>query len=163
MRSGTTPDEEREEPTLLETLLEGRAAPEEAGQGTRTDLNMSPHGDEVSGRATEPVEDDAPKLQRAVPRSPVDWDAKYRFYDDPAGQWRDCRISDISTAGVRLKLFDITAEEMEGRRVEVQLCGDVRHTETGMKKDVRAGIEFVDLAGDSAHFVDSLKRSDTQW
>ncbi|HLX78262.1 MAG TPA: hypothetical protein VKR27_05205 [Acidimicrobiales bacterium] len=105
-------------------------------------------------------------VQRAVPRQPVEWNAKYRFQDSPPEErWRDCRIADISTAGVRLRLFGIKPEEAEGRGIDllVQLSGGVRNTVPGMKKDVQVGVEFVELSGEAAKFVDSLKRSDFRW
>ncbi|HLX78792.1 MAG TPA: hypothetical protein VKR27_07895 [Acidimicrobiales bacterium] len=105
------------------------------------------------------------QLQRAIPRQPVDWTAKYRFHDDPKDEWRDCLISDISAAGFGLRLFDTSLEEVDGHKVElqVQLCGDVRNSAAGLDNDVRVGIELVDLAEDAASFVDSLKRSRTRW
>jgi hypothetical protein len=106
------------------------------------------------------------QVQRAVPRQPVEWSAKYRFQDSPPEErWRDCRIADVSTAGVRLRLFGIKPEEAEGREIDllVQLSGGVRNIEPGMKKDVQVGVEFVELSGEAARFVDSLKRSDFRW
>ena len=108
---------------------------------------------------------DPTRLQRAVPRQPVEWKAKYRFHDGPAEQWRECRVADISTAGSGLKLFGVTPEEVEGREIEVlvHLSGEVRNTVAGMKKEVRAGVEFLNLSGEAATFVDSLRRSHLRW
>lgn len=69
-----------------------------------------------------------PGVQRVVPRQPVEWNAKYRFRDDPKSKWRDCRFADISSAGGGLRLFGVTAEEAAGRPIDVlvQLSGEVR-------------------------------------
>jgi|SRR5579863_5975039 PAS domain-containing protein len=162
---GNTDDEEPEGPTILEMLLQGRAAPEEAAEEKVTDVIESLHADVDAREEPEPADEDELVWSRVAPPPPVVWDAVYRLHDDPGGQWRECRVSDISSTGARLKFFDITAEQMEGRRVEVQvqLFGDVRDTESGMKRDVRAAIEFVDPAADPAGSVDSLKHLDTRW
>ena len=161
MRSKET-REQPDGPSVLDILLDPRKAPEQSRRPAPMAGRDRGNG---SREAAEPVENDSPKLQRAVPRQPVDWEARYRFRNDPSGQWHDCRISDISTAGAGLKIFDVSPEQIERRTiyVQVQLCGKVRNVVTGMKKDVRVGIEFVDLAGDAANFVDSLKRSDARW
>ena len=124
---------------------------------------MKTPGQDAGGNAS--VEGDTTKLQRAIPRQPVDWNARYRFNDEPAGPWRICRVADISTAGVGLRLFGITPDEPEDRPIEVliQLRGEVRNTLPGTNNDVRAGVEFGSLSGDAASFVDSLKRSDIRW
>jgi|SRR5579862_8408449 len=105
------------------------------------------------------------KLRRAVPRQPVDWNAKYRFQYDPVGEWRDCLVTDISTAGCGLRVFGLTAEEVQTRRIDVlvQLRGDVRNTAEGTENDLRLGVEFIDLAGDAANYMASLKRTGTRW
>jgi len=110
-----------------------------------------------------------PGVQRVVPRQPVEWNAKYRFRDDPKSKWRDCRFADISSAGGGLRLFGVTAEEAEGRPIDVlvQLSGEVRSTvptkKKSMKNDVRVGVEFVDIAGDAAKFVEELRRRGVRW
>ena len=161
MRSRATP-EQTEGPSVLDILLDPGKVPEEK---RRVGPKASPDGGNGSVEASEPVEPDPSKLQRAVPRQPVDWEARYRFRNDPARQWHECRVSDISTAGAGLKIFDVEPQEIEGRKidVQVQLSGEVRNVVTGMKKDLRVGIEFFELGADSAKFIDSLKRSDTRW
>ena len=161
MRSRETP-ERPDGPSVLDILLDPRKTPRET---RRAAPSVRPNGGSGSREAMEPVNPDRTKLQRAVPRQPVDWEARYRFRNDPAGTWHECRISDISTAGAGLMIFDVESEELEGRNlvVQVQLSGEVRNVVTGMKKDVRVGIEFVDLEGDSAIYVDSLKRSKARW
>lgn len=138
-------------PSVLDILLDPSKTPPES---RRVAPPVRPNGASSSR-----------ELQRAVPRQPVDWEARYRFRNDPSGQWHECRVSDISTAGAGLMLFDAEAEDLEGRDlvVQVQLNGSVRNVVTGMKRDVRVGIEFGDLQGDSASYVDALKRSRDRW
>jgi hypothetical protein len=106
------------------------------------------------------------QLRRAIPRQPADWPGRYRFRDDPKGRWRDCSVSDISTAGGRLRLFDTTPDEAaSGGQIEVsvQLHGDIRHTAPGEKKDVSVGVEFVELTEDAESSVQALKSTGTRW
>jgi len=105
------------------------------------------------------------ELRRSVPRQPVDWNAKYRLHDGPAERWRACRVADISPAGSGLRLFGISADEAEGRAIDVlvELTGEVRNIVPSMKQDVRVGIEFVDLSGDAAQFVQSMRHSRVRW
>jgi len=108
---------------------------------------------------------EATQPRRSMPRQPVDWMGRYRLQGDPAGYWRACRIADISTAGAGLRLFGVKREEVEGRTIDlsVQLSGDVRNIVDGTDNDLRVGIEFADLMGDSVNYVESLKRSATRW
>jgi len=156
MRSKEAP-EQADGPSVLDILLDPQKVPEPSPRADPT------HGAEPG--STESAERRPTRFQRAVPRQPVDWVARFRFRNDPSGQWYECRVSDISTAGAGLKLFGIEPEKLEGRKidVQVQLSGEVRNIVTGMKKDVRIGVEFLDLGGDSAKFVDSLKRTNTRW
>src|SRR5579862_6238174 len=121
----------------------------------------------VSTPDAPPVQVEPPPdpMRRAIPRQPVDWVARYRLQDDATGYWRACRIADISTAGAGLRLFGVTREEVEGRTIDlsVPLGGEVRNTVEGADNDLRVGIEFVDLIGDSVNYVESLKRSDRRW
>lgn len=121
---------------------------------------MEPDGSDFT-----PIESNATELRRTVPRLPVDWTARYRLHGDPMGHWRPCRITDISSAGAGLRLFGVTPDVVEGRKIEVsvQLCGEVRHAGPGTDNDVRVGIAFVDLGDEVETFVDALKRSSRRW
>jgi len=112
-----------------------------------------------------PRDDGTTEYRRAVPRQPVNWNARYRFTDDPATSWRICRVADVSTAGAGLRLFGITPDEPQDRQIEVlvQLRGEVRNSVPGTNNDVRAGVEFEELTGDAASFVESLRTSTIRW
>jgi hypothetical protein len=106
------------------------------------------------------------QLRRAIPRQPADWPGKYRFRDDPERRWRDCAVSDISTAGGRLRLFHSTPDEAaSGGQIEVlvQLYGDIRNTVPGKNNDVSVGIEFVGLTDEAESAVQALKSTGTRW
>ncbi|HLX78265.1 MAG TPA: PilZ domain-containing protein [Acidimicrobiales bacterium] len=107
----------------------------------------------------------AAQLRRSVPRQPVAWTAKCRLRGDPDGEWRVCLISDISPAGAGLRLAGVTPGEVKSRGIEVmiQLGGEVRNANQELEDVVRIGIEFADISGDAADFLDSLKRSGTRW
>ncbi len=108
--------------------------------------------------------DAAGELRRTVPRQQASWNAMCRFRDDPEGEWRDCLMYDISSAGCGLRVFGLTPEEVHGRKLDVviHVSGDVRNATAGMKDDLRIGIEFIGFEGD-ANFFESLDRSDTRW
>jgi hypothetical protein len=104
------------------------------------------------------------QLRRSVPRQPVDWSGTYRFSDDPEGSSRECRISDISTAGAGVELLDTTPEEANDRRIflTVELSGDVRNS-LSLDNSVRVGIEFPDVSGDAENYIMSVKRFGNRW
>src|SRR5579862_1018999 len=161
MRSKRAP-EQGDGPSVLDILLDPEKLPEPS---RRADPPYGADPGSVSPEGTESAERRPARFQRAVPRQPVDWIARFRFRNDPSGQWYECRVSDISTAGAGLKLFGVDPEELDGRKidVQVQLSGEVRNVVTGMKRDVRVGVEFLELGGDSAKFIDSLRRTNTRW
>jgi hypothetical protein len=88
---------------------------------------------------------------RRLPRFPTDWEARFRF--DVAGEWRKCRLTNISWEGASLDLEDIRDDEPLDGRIYVQIRSvsgedeidapaQIRHsTRTGRKK-AKVGIMF---------------------
>ena len=104
-------------------------------------------------------------LKRIIPRQPTDWFGTYRIDGDPEQRWRWCRVLDVSTQGAGLELFDTTPEAAgEGRIiVSVQLRGAVRDAVALPNKLVRVGMEFTDLTGAAASYVESLHDLGARW
>ncbi len=105
------------------------------------------------------------RLRRLLPRQFTDWHGRYMIEDDPEERWRPCRVVDVSTLGAGLELFDITAEEMDGRSIilSVDLKGEVKHTVSGRSDGLRVGIQFEDLTDAENAYVRSLVKLKALW
>jgi hypothetical protein len=95
--------------------------------------------------------------RRRVHRQPAGWAASYRLGDDPVGAWHDCRVVDISMLGLGITFEYPSPAELSGRLVSVNLPGDgssvnvrlegeIKSATATMSRDVRVGIEFIELS-----------------
>ncbi|HZP30923.1 MAG TPA: PilZ domain-containing protein [Acidimicrobiia bacterium] len=116
-----------------------------------------------SGRARRQPE------RRRLPREPAGWLGRYMVVGRPELGWGECRVLDVSSAGVGLELFGpwprdgIDAElrvclepgtdpDDEG----VQLPATVRNASAGRFGFLRVGIEFVGLDAGQREFLASF-------
>jgi hypothetical protein len=100
--------------------------------------------------------------RRRTPRvATPGWPGRYVIEDDPDAEWCDCRVLDLSIAGVGLELFPRHTQRHEalighrvvaqvrspaGESVSVRLVGEVRNVSPGSEGGIRAGLEFVGLS-----------------
>ncbi len=83
------------------------------------------------------------RFKRRTPRVATGWAGKYVVEDDPASDWSDCRVTDLSIMGVGLELCGDTAQDLIGRQVIVQVQSQVEESLTFTWR-VRFGIRVRD-------------------
>jgi hypothetical protein len=105
------------------------------------------------------------QMRRTLPRQPVSWPGKYRIEGDPEGQWRQCRLADISMLGAGVELSDATSDETAERHivVTVELRGTIKNTVPRKGRRARVGIQFDELADDERVYLESLAIVDAHW
>ena len=116
--------------------------------------------------------------RRRKDRQSALWMGRCHIEDEPADQWRECAITDVSTLGVGIELCHPDPVELLGlwqhdalslhtsRRitVRIELCPSVEMTVAGMVRNagsepdgiVRAGIEFVGVT-EAGRLTDGLQ------
>ena len=57
-------------------------------------------------------------------RQPAGWAASCRLAGDPVGDWRDCRVVDISMLGLGITFDHPNPAELSGRVISVNLPAD---------------------------------------
>jgi len=105
------------------------------------------------------------QLRRLLPRQFADWVGTCMIEDDPEGGWRDCRVVDISSAGVGIELVDPPPDVREGNCIflAIHLRGVVRHAGSPKNGRVRLGAQFVDLSDAEREYLDSVGGLDARW
>jgi len=98
--------------------------------------------------------------RRRAPRQTAGWSGFCHVEGESASGWRDCRVLDISTLGVGIRLQHSKPSELPGRRISVELpaVGDsvcvrfegavknVAEAESSIPTAVRIGIAFDHLS-----------------
>ena len=120
------------------------------------------------------------EFRRRVPRiATTSWSGRYIVEDDPASEWRECRVLDISVLGVGLELFptdsDSTAGLLVGHRlvilvqapvgesISVRLMGTVKNVGSGTQGGIRVGLEFVGLSDTEQAIVRVIEQLQAAW
>jgi len=105
------------------------------------------------------------EFRRLLPRLVVDWHGMVNVEGSPEKQWRDCRVTDISSAGAGFELVDTSAEEMEGHPLflAIHLRGHVRHLRASTDGRLRVGTEFTDLTDAQCAYLASLDELHAHW
>jgi len=105
------------------------------------------------------------QLRRFLPRQFVDWSGTYLVEGDAERRWRDCRVIDVSTAGIGLELLDASPEAAEAHRifVAVHLQAEIRHIRPAKNDHLRVGAQFVDLTDAERAYLHSLTDLDARW
>lgn len=107
------------------------------------------------------------------------WSGRYIVEDDPASEWSECRVLDISVLGVGLELFPIDHDEDSGllvghrlvvlvqapvgESISVRLMGTVKNVGGGTQGGVRAGLEFVGLSDTEQAIVKVIEQLQVAW
>jgi len=105
------------------------------------------------------------QLRRLLPRQFVDWGGSYLVESDPEGQWRDCRVIDVSSAGAGMELVDAPWEAAEGSHIliAIHLRGEIRHTGPPQGDRLRIGTQFVDLTDAQRKYLASFTDVEARW
>jgi len=105
------------------------------------------------------------QLRRFLPRQFVDWSGTYLVEGDAERRWRDCRVIDVSTAGIGLDLLDAPPEAAEGHRIFVglHLQAEIRDLRPANDDHLRVGAQFVNLTDAERAYLDSLTGLDARW
>jgi hypothetical protein len=97
------------------------------------------------------------QFRRRVPRQPTGWDGVCHVEGEPAGEWRECRVVDISMFGIGITLNCPSQCHWVGRHilvdvpagdVSIRLEGKIRNSKLIRRGTTRVGIEF-DLSSES--------------
>jgi c-di-GMP-binding flagellar brake protein YcgR len=97
----------------------------------------------------------------------VDWTTRYQLEGARDQTWRECRVVDVSRAGLGVVLPDITPDRLRGQRIRVEVavetppvilrpCGQVRHLHPLDDGAVHIGLEFASLSALERHLLDTL-------
>ena|GEM_PF-1118308 len=105
------------------------------------------------------------EMRRLVPRMFADWKGTYRIEDESEDLWRDCRVTDISSAGAGLELSDASLEVTEGRIIvlNLQLKAELRHGHDKSSGFRHVGVRFVDLTEDLNAYLASMEALGARW
>jgi hypothetical protein len=120
------------------------------------------------------------EFRRRVPRiATTSWSGRYIVEDDPASDWAECRVLDISVLGVGLELFPTRADEdlgplvghrlviqvqaPVGESISVRLAGTVTNVGTGVQGGIRTGLEFVGLSETEQAIVRVIEQLLVAW
>ena len=120
------------------------------------------------------------ELRRRVPRIPTtSWSGRYIIEDDPASEWKECRVLDISVLGVGLELFPtdsdgasgllvghrlvILVQAPVGESISVRLMGTVKNVGSGTQGGIRVGLEFVGLSDTEQAIVRVIEQLQAAW
>jgi hypothetical protein len=105
------------------------------------------------------------QLRRILPRHIADWHGKFLIEGDNAEPWRDCRVMDISSAGVGIELANTTSEEVDGHTIilAIHLRGEVKHSQPAKDDRLRVGAEFLDLTDEERAYLASLQELQAHW
>jgi c-di-GMP-binding flagellar brake protein YcgR len=102
---------------------------------------------------------------RRVLRREVDWNSRYMIEASRDQTWSECRVLDVSRGGAGLMVSGVTADQIDGRRLVVELeippavlrvRGEVRHAGTNADGDVHVGIRFDNLTALEQDLLESL-------
>lgn len=106
--------------------------------------------------------------RRRADRQAAVWIGLCHVEGEPADEWRDCGVFDVSALGVGMDLrypdsSDLLRRHISvrlpvGASVDMTLTGEVRNVKAGPDGIVRAGIEFVELSEAEGSLVDLLER-----
>jgi hypothetical protein len=104
------------------------------------------------------------QLRRLLPRQFADWAGTCMIEDDPERGWRDCRVVDISSAGVGIELVNAPPALREGSCIflAIHLRGVVRHAGTTKHGRLRLGAQFVDLSEEEREYLESVGELDAR-
>jgi PilZ domain len=106
------------------------------------------------------------------------WPGRYVIEDEPDSEWGDCRVLDLSVAGVGLELLSahaVAPDRLVGHRlvvhlrspagdsVALRLVGEVRNVSPGPEGGVRAGLEFVGLSDVETQILKILELLRVVW
>jgi hypothetical protein len=120
------------------------------------------------------------EFRRRGPRiATTSWSGRYIVEDDPASEWRDCRVLDISVLGVGLELFPtgsgdesdllvghrlvILVQAPVGKSISVRLMGTVKNVGSGSQGGTRVGLEFVGLSDTEQAIVRVVEQLQVAW
>ncbi len=104
-------------------------------------------------------------VSRRVLRREVEWPTKFQVEGERDLSWRECTVIDVSRGGAGVVLYETTAEEIQHRRLIVEvtvppatlrLRGDVRHATSTDDGGLRVGIAFGSLSALERDMLDSL-------
>ena len=95
--------------------------------------------------------------RRRAPRQTAGWSGFCHVEGESAAGWRDCRVVDISTLGIGIRMPHARPTDLIGRRVSVELPavgdavnirfeGEVKNVSRSTLRSARVGIEFVHLS-----------------
>jgi len=95
--------------------------------------------------------------RRRKHRQPAGWAASYQLAGEQIAGWHDCRVVDISMLGLGISFDHPNPADLVGWLVSVNLPGDgscvnvrldgqIKNASPTMSRDIRVGIEFVQLS-----------------
>lgn len=96
--------------------------------------------------------------RRSAPRRTAGWNGFCHVEGETASGWRDCRILDISTLGVGIRMQHSRPSDLMGRRVSIELPavgdavnirfeGEIKNVADGaLPSSVRIGVAFDHLS-----------------
>lgn len=104
------------------------------------------------------------QMKRLHPRQYTDWSAEFALKSRP-GEWRPCRVVDISSAGAGVHLEEVDAAEVEGQEIVVRLVlqGVVRHSTDVGNGSTKAGMEFTDFTEQMRVYLASFSSLQIHW
>ena len=120
-----------------------------------------------------------PERRRRVPRQEVGRPGRFRFEDDPASPWGECRLLDISVLGAKLEIVEPARRDLIGREITIEvqkagaltgalinsrLVGVIRNVASGSDGGIQVGIQFVgDLPWSERALLESYDRMRLFW
>ncbi len=105
------------------------------------------------------------EFRRLIPRLVVDWRGVMKLDQDPHELWRDCRVTDISSAGAALELVNTLVEEVKGDSLllAIHMRAQVRHVGSTNDNRLRMGTEFTGLTDAERAYLASLQELEAYW
>jgi hypothetical protein len=95
----------------------------------------------------------------------VDWPATYVVEGHLEMPWRNCRVTDVSTASAGLELAGAPEEATEGRHIflDVHLLGEIRSSRSDQDSRKRIGIKLLGLTDAERAYLESLTDLEARW
>lgn len=106
--------------------------------------------------------------RRRAERHYVGWNGFYHLAGESAAGWRDCRVIDVSTNGLGIRLQHFRPAELVNRHISIDLPavgdsvnlhleGQIKHvSKTPLRAWVRVGIEFGKLSSTERSILAAL-------
>ncbi len=106
--------------------------------------------------------------RRREPRHVAGWSGFCHLVGESAAGWRDCRVMDISTLGIGLRMQHLRPSELMGRYISIELPavgdavnirleGQIKNvSKTPLRAWVRIGIEFGKLSNTERSILEAL-------